>query len=291
MSDVRGVLSFTDTMSPAEVADYATRLEALGYEELWMPDLLGRELFTLAAFVLERTTRLRVASGISNIYGRDAMSTAQAARTLCELYDGRFILGLGVSHPQVAEMRGHTWTPPARMLGAYLEDIAACNIRSPEPECKAPIYIAAHGPKLLALAAKAADGANTYLMPPEHTRQAREILGPDKTLNIVLPCCLCDDAERARHVARKGLSVYLGLPAYQRQWSVYGFSEQDFADRGSDRLVDMAVAWGDEDAIRGRIDAYTDAGADQIQLVVYNPAPRARGTDWTLLEALAPGSC
>jgi len=288
VSGVEGVLTFTDATSPADLVADARRIEALGYDSMWLPDLMGRDVFATAGFLLANTERLRVATGIANVYGRDATSTAQLARTLAELHDGRFILGLGVSHPQSAEMRGHEWIPPARKLGQHLEEMALVRPRSPEPSRAAPIYIAAHGPKLLQLAAEHADGANSYLMPPEHTRAAREILGPDKALNVVLPCCLCEDAERARHVARKGLAIYLALPAYHRQWRRFGLDDGDFDGGASDRLVDTLVAWGDIDTIRGRVESYLDAGATRVLTMPYNP--EGRGLHWPLLETLAPAS-
>jgi len=287
---VGGVLYFTDTMSADALTAFAQRLEALGHRSLWMPDLLGRELFAAAGFVLGRTSRLRVATGIANVYGRDALSAAQGARTLAELYDGRFVLGLGVSHPQVAEMRGHHWLPPYKKLSDYLEDMAAARVRSPEPPSTAPVFIAAHGPKLLELAASKADGANTYLMPPDHTRQARDTLGPEKSLNVVLPCCLCEDTGEARRVARKALSVYMGLPAYHRQWLRFGFEPGDFEAGGSDRLIDTLVAWGDEAAIRARIAEHVEAGASEILVSPYNPEQSGPAPHWKLLEALAPGT-
>jgi probable F420-dependent oxidoreductase len=290
MPDVDGVLFYTDTLPPQDCVADALRLEALGYDAVWLPDLFGRELFVTAGYLLAATTRLRVASGIANVYARDATSAAQAARTLSELYDGRFILGLGVSHPQAASARGHRWEPPVEKLGAYLEGIASASVNAPEPPSTAPIFIAAHGPRLLALAAERADGANTYLMPPEHTRQARDILGPDKQLNVVLPCCLCADATVARGVARMGLSMYLQLPAYQRQWARFGLEERDRGDGGSDRLIDTLVAWGDECAIRTRIAAHIEAGANRIIVLPYNAAPKTRERPWDLLEALAPGT-
>jgi probable F420-dependent oxidoreductase len=289
MPDETGVLAFTDRLHRDELVAVALRLEELGYGAIWLPDLFGREIFVTASFLLAQTSRIRVATGIAHVYARDAISTAQAARTLAELYDGRFILGLGVSHPQAAEARGHTWIPPVRKLRSYLRDIAAASVRSPEPARIAPIYIAAHGPKLLELAATSADGANTYLMPPEHTRRAREILGSDKALNVVLPCCLCPDEERARQVGRKGLAMYLGLPAYQRQWARFGLADADLEGGGSDRLVDSLVAWGNEAAIRERIAAHRDAGASQIEILPLNPDPKPVGPHWELLETLAPG--
>jgi len=285
MPHVKGVLSFVDGMSPKELIEYALRLEELGYESVWLPDVFGRDVFLTAGFVLENTTRLRVATGIAHVYTRDAIATAQAARTLAEFYPGRFVLGLGVSHPQAAEMRGHAWIPPIRMLRSYLAGVAAAEIRSPEPAEAPPVYIAAHGPKLLALAAESADGANTYLMPPEHTRQARKILGPDKSLNVVLPCCLCDDPEPARATARRGLALYLGLPAYHRQWVQWGLETGDFDAGASDRLVDTLVAWGDEAALRKKIAEHVEAGASEIEVVPYNPRPRS-GIDWELLAAI-----
>jgi probable F420-dependent oxidoreductase len=275
-------------MGPDELIEYAERLESLGYEELWLPDLFGRELFVTAGFVLSRTRRIRVATGIANVYARDPMSTAQGARTLGELYDGRFILGLGVSHPHAAEMRGHAWIPPVRKLRSHLEGMTAAPVRRSESSARARVYIAAHGPKLLALAAELADGANTYLMPPEHTREAREILGPDKTLNVVLPCCLCDDVDQARRTARKGLAMYLELAAYHRQWKRFGFGSEDIAGKGSDRLIDAIIAHGDEPALRRRIADHVAAGASRVLLISYNP--EGRGPHWKLLEALAPGA-
>ena len=290
MSHVDGVLFYTDAMPPQDCVADALRLEALGYDSIWLPDLFGRELFITAGYLLAATTRLRVATGIANVYARDAMSAAQAARTLSEFYDGRFILGLGVSHPQAASARGHRWQPPVEKLSAYLAGIASASVNAPEPPRAAPIFVAAHGPRLLALAAERTDGANSYLMPPEHTRQAREILGPDKQLNVVLPCCLCADATVARGVARKGLSMYLQLPAYQRQWARFGLDSSHSTDGGSDHLIDTLVAWGDEGAVRVRIAAHIDAGASRIIVMPYNPVPNAGERPWELLTALAPGA-
>jgi probable F420-dependent oxidoreductase len=290
MSDVDGVLFYTDSMPPQDIVADAQRLEALGYDAVWLPDLFGRELFVTAGYLLAATSRLRVATGIANVYARDAMSAAQAARTLSEFHGGRFILGLGVSHPQAARARGHRWESPVEKLAAYLDGIASAAMNAPEPPEAAPIFVAAHGPRLLALAAERADGANTYLMPPEHTRQAREILGPDKQLNVVLPCCLCADAQKARGIARKGLSMYMQLPAYKRQWARFGLTESDSSDGGSDRLIDTLVAWGDESAVRTRIAAHMQAGANRIIVMPYNTEPKPRERPWNLLGALAPGA-
>jgi probable F420-dependent oxidoreductase len=279
------VIFYTDALPAADLEQLALRLEALGYEGLWVPEFFGREPFSTVSFVLARTTRLRVATGIANVYSRDALITAQARRTLAELSGGRFVLGLGVSHPPMAEAHGVEWLPPVRKMRAYLETIEKTEVASPAPPADAPIWIAAHGPGLLRLAAARVDGANTYLMPPAHTKQARHILGPDKRLNVVVPCCPTEDAALARRLARSMLRVYLPLPAYQRQWKAWGFSEADFADGGSDRLVDSTVAWGDDAAIRARMEEHRDAGASHIVVSAINP--QGRGPAWRFYEALA----
>jgi len=289
VSQIGGILAFTDDKDSEALADYAQYIEALGYPALWLPDLLGRDLFTTAAFILDRTERLQVGTAIANVYGRDAFAAARAARTLAELYAGRFVLGLGVSHPQVAEARGHVWEPPVKKLRRYLEEIARSQVRSPEPEIRAPIYIAAHGPKLLALASKQADGANTYLMPVPHTRNAREILGVGPALNVVLPCCLCEDPELARRLARKGLSAYMELPSYHAQWARFGYSAEDLEAGGSDRLIDGLVAWGSEEAIRQRIAEHIAHGATRVIVLPYQTRRRGPGGTGDVVAALAEG--
>lgn len=282
------IIFFTDGLEARELAIFAQRLETLGYEALWVPEFFGREPFSTVSFVLANTERLHVATGIANVYARDAIVAAQARQTLAELSGGRFVLGLGVSHPPMAEAHGVEWLPPVRKMRAYLETIEATRVQSPPPAAPAPVWIAAHGPLLLKLAAERAQGANTYLMPPAHTRKARERVGPDLRLNVVLPTCLCADADLARRIGRKAIAIYLPLPAYRKQWAQWGFSESDFENGGSDRLVDSAVAWGSETTIRTRMAEHLEAGASQIAVSPLNPEGRGPSPHWKLLEALAP---
>lgn len=284
------VVFFTDGLPADELESFANRIERLGYDALWVPELFGREPFSTVSFLLARTERLRVATGIANVYSRDAMVTAQARHTLAELSGGRFILGLGVSHPPMAKAHGQEWVAPVRKLGDYLDTIEQTQVSSPPPAEPAPVWIAAHGPGLLRLAARRTDGANTYLMPPAHTARAREILGVDKRLNVLVPSCLCDDPEQARRIARKGLRVYLSLPAYQRQWREWGFEDRDFENGGSDHLIDSLVAWGSESQIRSRMDEHRKAGASHIALSPFNPEGQGPKPHWKLLEALAPAA-
>ena len=291
----RSVLLFTDGMQVEELDAYARRLETLGYDTLWIPEVSGREPFATCAHLLARTERIRVGTGIANVYVRDAAAAAQGRHTLAELSGGRFTLGLGVSHPFLVEPRGHEWSMPLPKMRSYLHGIAGTAVDAPAPPRPAPIIVAAHGPKLLKLSAELADGAFMYLVPPEYVREGRRILGPDKELHAVMRCCFTEDGDKARAMARQGLSFYVGLPAYQRIWKSIGFEDSDFEQGGSDRLIDSVIAWGDEKRLRDRLAAYGEAGATHVAITPIHPdeeknAARAAGVgiDWSCLEALAP---
>jgi probable F420-dependent oxidoreductase len=281
-----GVIFFTDGLEARALASFAQRLEELDYEALWVTEFFGREPFATATFLLAHTTRMKIATGIANVYARDAITAAQSRQTLAEFSEGRFILGLGVSHPPMAEVHGLEWIPPFPKMRAYLDTLEQTAVQSPKPAEPAPIWLAANGPLLLRLASERADGANTYLMPPAHTHQARGIVGPDTRINVVLPCCLTEDETHARNIARKALGIYMPLPAYRNQWLQWGFTASDFENGGSDRLIDSCVAWGNEATIRKRMDEHLAAGASEIAISPLNPD--GRGPAWTLLEALAP---
>ncbi|MDG2040308.1 MAG: TIGR03620 family F420-dependent LLM class oxidoreductase [Ilumatobacter sp.] len=285
-----GVIVAADTMSLTDLVEYVQRLEALGYDSVWIPDMFGREIYVTAGLLLSNTTTLNVATGIAHVYGRDATASAQAARTLSELSGGRFIHGLGVSHPPAAELRGHDWEPPIEKMRAYLTELRTAMsgglLHTPADPPPTPIYVAAHGPKMTQVAAELADGVNTYMQPPEHTATSRATLGPDKELSVVLPCVLTTDVDAARAAGRRALHIYLSLPAYHRQWAAFGFDESDWDGRASDRLVDAYVAWGDVDAIRRRAEEHVAAGATQVQLSVNHAERGATGPPWELLEAM-----
>lgn len=286
MKNAPSIITYTDGLPVKELEAFARRIEEMRYDSIWVTEFTGRDPYTTAAHVLARTQTIKVATGIANIYAHDAVVAAQNRQTLAELSGGRFVLGLGVSHPPMAEMHGLPWVPPYKKMRDYLDTMDATEVASPAPDEPAPIWIAANGPKLLGLVADRLDGANTYLLPPAHTRMARELIGSDKRLCVVLPCCLCEDAEVARTIARRALSIYMPLPAYQKEWRNWGFEASDWADGGSDRLIDMIVAWGDESAIRARIQEYEDAGASHIAVSAYNSG--GPGIPWNLLETLAP---
>lgn len=286
MKNAPSIISYTDGLPVKDLDAFAHRMEEMRYDSIWVTEFTGRDPYTTAAHLLARTDKIRIATGIANIYSHDAVVAAQNRQSLAELSGGRFVLGLGVSHPPMAEMHGLPWIGPYIKMRNYLDTMESTRVASPAPDEPAPIWIAANGPKLLGLVGERLDGANTYLMPPAHTRMARELIGAEKRLNVVLPCCLCEDADRVRRFARKALSIYMPLPAYQKEWRNWGFEESDWQDGGSDRLIDTIVAWGDESAIRARIQEYEDAGASHITVSAYNAD--GRGIPWDLLEVLAP---
>src|SRR5882724_7535221 len=260
-----GVWAGMDAFTAPEAAAFAKRVEAWGYGALWIPEAMGRNSFAHAAWLLANTTKLVVATGIANIYARDWFAASSAQKALNEQSGGSFLLGLGVSHgPLVEGFRGQHYGKPVETMRAYLVGMKNAGYVAPPPPEPPKTVIAALGPKMLALAAEQADGAHPYNVPPEHTAQAREILGPGKLLCPEQMILAETDAAKARAKARESLAIYLSLPNYVNNWKRLGFTDADLADGGSDRLVDAIVAWGDDKAIRARLEAHWDAGADHV---------------------------
>ena len=264
-------------------------LERLGYSALWFGEAPGgKEAFTRAATLLAATESLVIATGIASIWGRDPLNTSSAIRTLAEAFPGRFIAGLGVSHPPAVELRGFDYSSPLTTTRRYLADMAAVSHGSPTPTEPSPVVLAALRPRMLELARDGADGAHPYFVPVEHTRRAREILGDGKLLAPELAVVLESDADEARRLARQHTgSFYLSAPNYVRNLEWLGFSPDDLEGSGSDALVDAVVAWGDEDAIVARINEHLDAGADHVCLQpVTNVRPLTDGPDHSAVEVL-----
>jgi len=282
-----GVWTWMDTLPAPEAAELAQRIEGWGYGALWVPEAVGRDPFAFLGFLASHTDRLVLCTGIANLYVRDALAMRAARDTLAELSGGRFVLGLGVSHaPMVENVRGHDYGKPLATMRGYLERLEKAPYVGPAPEEAPPVVLAALRSGMLRLAGEQARGAHPYLVPPEHTARAREILGKDAWLCPEQKVLLETQPAKAREVARKALAMYLGLPNYRKNLEWLGFEEKDFADGGSDRLVDALVAWGDEEAVRARIRAHHDAGADHVCIQPLRP-DGAPGPDPRTLEALA----
>jgi probable F420-dependent oxidoreductase len=283
-----GVWTWIDTMSAGEVADFALKIEELGYSMLWVPEAVGRDPFSILGYLAARTSKLKLATGIANIYARDPMTMRAIQHTLGEASCGRLVLGLGVSHaPMVSGIRGHEYGKPVTTMRNYLDSMEKALYMGPKSDEEAPIVLAALRPNMLRLAAEKTRGAHPYFVPPEHTARAREILGEGPILAPEQKVLLETDASRAREIARAHMKTYLGLPNYQNSLRWLGFGDDDLADGGSDRLVDAIVAWGDEKAIAERIQAHRDAGADHVCIQPFR-ADGAPGPDLRILEALAP---
>lgn len=283
-----GLWTFQLDLQPAARAQAAAaEIEALGYGAIWIPEAFGREAFTNAAILLAGTRRIVVATGIANIWGRDAMTMASAQKTLAEAYPERFLLGLGVSHaPLVAGLRGHDYAKPYSFMSNYLDAMDRAPFLAAGPTTEPRRVIGALHPKMLQLAAARTWGAHPYFVTPEHTAWARGILGAGPLLAPEQAVVLETDPAVARQIARAHMGTYLGLPNYARNLNRLGFGDADLANGGSDRLVDAIVAWGDVDAIVARVRAHHDAGADHVCVQVLDPDPR--GLPMAQWRMLAP---
>ncbi len=283
-----GCWTFLDNLNAQEVVDFAEKLETWGYGALWIPEAVGRDPFALLSFIAARTEKLVLATGIANIYARDAMSLRALQQTMAELSQGRFVLGLGVSHkPMVADLRGHDYAKPLTTMRRVLEAMKSALYIGPAPADEAPIVIGALQPKMLALSAELAQGAHPYNVPPQHTARAREILGAGPMLCPDQKAILVKDPSRARELGRQHLSTYLTLPNYQKNWRSLGFDDRDFQDGGSDALIDAVFAWGDEKAIATRLQEHFDAGASHVCLQPIR-SDGEMGPDLDLLAEFAP---
>lgn len=247
---------------------YARDLESLGVPVLWIPESLGsKEVFAHASLLLAATQRLVIATGIANIWARDAVAMANGARALCDAYPGRFLLGLGVSHAPVITMRGAgSWDRPVERMAEYLDamDKAPYTGRSVD----VPRVLAALGPKMLRMSAERTLGAHPYFVPVEHTTLARKEVGPDALLAVEQAAVLATDPQVARAAARRHMKRYLDLANYANNLRRLGWKDSDIANGGSDALVDAIVAWGDADAIRERVEDHHRRGADHVCIQV-----------------------
>jgi probable F420-dependent oxidoreductase len=235
----------------------AKEIEALGYGAVWVGGSPPAELAWVEP-ILAATTTLQVATGIVNIWTAPAKPVADSFHRIDKAYPGRFLLGIGVGHPEA-----HTeYRKPYEALVDYLNQLDEYGVPANRR------VVAALGPRVLKLSAQHSAGAHPYLTTPEHTARARELIGPSAFLAPEHKVVLTTDAENARAVGRKALNVYLNLANYLNNWKRLGFSDEDVAKPGSDRLVDSVVAYGTTDAIAARLREHLDAGADHVPVQV-----------------------
>jgi probable F420-dependent oxidoreductase len=239
----------------------AKEIEALGYGAVWVGGSPPAELDWVEP-LLEQTSTLQIATGIVNVWTAAAKPVSESFHRIDNAYPGRFLLGIGVGHPEA-----HTqYRKPYDALVEYLDQL---------DEFAVPVHrrvVAALGPQVLKLAARRSAGAHPYLTTPEHSAQARELMGPSAFLAPEHKVVLTTDAEKARAIGRKMLDIYFSLTNYVTNWKRLGFTDDDVAKPGSDRLVDALVAYGTTDAIAARLNEHLQAGADHVAIQVLTGA-------------------
>lgn len=244
--------------------DLVAEAEALGYGAIWVGGSPDGDL-TGVENLLATTARMAVATGIVNVWKDDAATVGASYHRITARHPDRFLLGLGIGHPEATQEYRH----PYATLVSYLDEL---------DELKVPAEgraLAALGPRVLRLAAGRSAGAHPYLVTPEHTRQARQILGPGPLLAPDQKVVLETDPERARAIGRPRVQrPYLGLTNYVTNLRRLGWTDADLADGGSDALIDALVVHGDAAALARGVTAHLDAGADHVAVNFLDPDPR-----------------
>ncbi|MFE7836904.1 LLM class F420-dependent oxidoreductase [Streptomyces sp. NPDC057474] len=249
-----------DPTRRGELADAAAELEDLGFGAIWLG---GSTTVDHAVPLVEATAHITVATGIQSIWQHEAADTAVRFADLEAAHPGRFLLGLGVSHAKLTEQ----YRRPYAAMVDYLDALDAAGVPADRR------VLAALGPRMLRLSRDRSAGSHPYLVTPEHTAEARETLGEGPLLAPELKVILETDPDHARTTARAHLTFYLGLPNYTNTFLRLGFTDSDFADGGSDRLIDAMYAWGDDDRIRSRVEEFHAAGADHVALQIIDGRP------------------
>jgi len=268
----------------SDLVGFARGAEAHGFDAMWVSEVSGREVMSTVGWLLASTTTLRLGTAIASVYARDASTAAMATQTLAEMSGGRFTLGLGVSIKWLVELRGQKWETPLAKATSYLDAMSRMVVQSPPPVEPAKVMFAAHGPKLVERVRDRVDGIITINVPPAHTAEIRSLLRDDQELMVIKTIVPDTDPISARALAREAIGVYLKAPQYWALWPKYGFDESDNIPGGTDRLIDMLVAWGDTAAIEASIKEYEDAGATEVVLRL--PVDSAK-VDWSTVAPFA----
>lgn len=247
----------------------AKEIEALGYGAVWVGGSPPAELAWVEP-LLEATTTLQVATGIVNIWTAPAQAVSESFHRIDKAYPGRFLLGIGVGHREVIS----DYRKPYDALVSYLDELDQHGVPANRR------VLAALGPRVLKLSAERSAGAHPYLTTPEHTAHARDLIGPSAFLAPEHKVVLTTDAEQARSVGRKAIDIYFHLANYRNSWKRLGFSDEEVASPGSDRLIDAVVGYGTPDEIAARLKQHLDAGADHVPVQVLTK-------DENLVSALA----
>lgn len=243
--------------------DQAVEIERLGYGTVWVGGSPAAEL-SFAEPILEATTELQVATGIVNIWSAPAGPVAESYHRIEATHPGRFLLGIGVGHPE----NDQEYQSPYRALVDYLDVLDAAVVPTSRR------VIAALGPKMLALAEQRSSGAHPYLTTPEHTAGARELVGNTVLLAPEHKVALTADGAAARDIGRSAVGFYLGLSNYVHSWRRMGFTDDDVRAPGSDAFIDAVVAHGTAESVAARLGEHLHAGADHVTIQVLGGWPQ-----------------
>jgi probable F420-dependent oxidoreductase len=255
------------TPSLAQLRDDTVRLERAGYRAVYLGEGIGgKDVFVEAAVLLAATERLIVGTGIANMLAREPETADGAARTLAEAYPHRFVLGVGVGYPFQAAQVGADFSSPLTRARDYLSRMVV-EPTSERYDGRYPLFLAANGPKMLALAAELGDGAQPTVVPTAFTTMSRELIGPDKLLVVGQPVVVDDDVDRAREVARTITAAVIGRPdsPYGANLVRLGYAQADIT-AATDAVVDAVMAYGTPEAIAARVREHLVAGADHVML-------------------------
>jgi probable F420-dependent oxidoreductase len=248
-----GVFRRFSELTPA----FAAELERLGYGAIWVGSSPDGDLRVIEDY-LDATTTIMVATGIVNIWKDAPEPVAASFHRIEQRHPGRFLLGIGVGHP---EATGARYAKPYEAMVAYLDALDEAHVPMDRR------VLAALGPRVLKLAADRTAGAHPYLVTPEHTRRARAIVGPGVLLAPEQRVVIATDPERARAIGRPTVEKpYLGLSNYTRNLRSLGFTDADLAGAGSDRLIDELVVYGDAAAIAAGLTRHIEAGANHVAI-------------------------
>jgi probable F420-dependent oxidoreductase len=282
-----GVLGFLDALSGEETITFARNIERFGYSALWVPELMGREIFSLSTHLLSQTEKLVIGMGVAIAFSYEPIVVAGVTKTLGEFFENRFILGLGVSNASANARRGVAYEKPLGFMRDYLARMKAAPYNAPAPQHTPPVVIAAMMPKMLQLAAAETQGTLTYFTTTEQVARTRKALGANPWLCAIQAVILETDPAKARATARRYMKTYLAIDHYVHRLKQLGYGDEDFAGGGSDRLVDAIVAWGNEEKIQLHIAKQLTAGATHVSILPLHPEGGLR-PDERALEALAP---
>lgn len=267
-----------DHLSYRDGQRYVADVEDAGFGMLWLSEVLGREAFTSAQLALGATTSMVIGSGVVRSFERAPKSAAAAQATLVDGFPGRYVMGLGVN--AIVRERGQS---PAGFMSDYLDQVDDYHQRRGVRREDVPRVLGAYSPALTKIAAARTDGLITFLVTPEHTAWARQVIGPDSFLSVAQWVIVDSDAGSARELARRQFAYYLKLPHQVNKLRRLGFGDDDLTEPGSDRLIDAVTSHGTPDDIAASLEAHRLAGADQIVLGVLGPPTAVKARQYRAL--------